>query len=392
MRGEGRGKDVSAGTPGKTPGEEDARAARRVPRACPGWSSEAAITLDDGEASTCPHVEAMLAEYLGAARRGELEGVDGVRLVYEVFPATAPERAALVIAPGAGESSIRYLELVHDWRRRHPEHALYLLNHRGQGFSQRLLGGDWEAARADAARLAEYQKCHVERFDDYVADLARFLAEVVRPGEHPAVFGLAHSMGAAVFTRLLQQAGSDCGVRALAASAPMYELRGLRGVPARRDRLGQAALALARVSGRDQGYLIGQQPFDPARPFVGADGTPNPVTTSLPRFRLRRHLQWRFPETSLGGPTWRWAAEAYAATARLRLEAGHIAVPLLVLAPGEDPLVITAAAAEVCAAAPRARLLPLPASRHEPLNERDAIRSAALDAIEGFFAEHLRQR
>lgn len=354
------------------------------------WSRESAITLADGSAAArCPWVEALLAEYAAAVRRVSLEGVGGIELVCDVFPASAPERAALVLVHGTGEASIRYLELMHDLRRLFPAWSLYLPNHRGQGLSQRLLERrPWRAIADDPAAQARYQTCHVERFDDYVSDLERCLAEVVQPATHPCLLGLGHSGGATILLRHAQRHPGR--FVALAGTAPMVEIRGLWGLPVGRDVLGRTALAAALVAGRGEDYAIGQGPYRPL-PFREADGRLNPVTGSEARYRLRSHLQARFPETALGGPSWRWVAEAIAAGAALRREAARIATPLLVVDAGCDALVNAAASTAFAAAVARAhpggcRHLHLAASRHELLIERDALRDRVLDAITDFLA------
>ncbi|MCU6340252.1 alpha/beta fold hydrolase, partial [Enterobacter quasiroggenkampii] len=79
-------------------------------------------------------------------------------------------------------------------------------DHRGQGRSGRL--------------LADPHLGHVNRFNDYVDDLAAFWQQEVQPGPWRKRYILAHSMGGAISTLFLQRHPGVCD--AIALTAPMF--------------------------------------------------------------------------------------------------------------------------------------------------------------------------
>jgi acylglycerol lipase len=105
---------------------------------------------------------------------GRLAGVEGVELYWQGWLPDGVPRGVLLICPGMGEHSGRYLTVVDalapdGW-------AVYGLDHRGHG-------------RSDGTRV------HVRRYADFLADLDTFRRAVV--ARHPDLrpFLLGHSMG-----------------------------------------------------------------------------------------------------------------------------------------------------------------------------------------------------
>lgn len=313
------------------------------------------------------------ARYLAsveAARGGVIAGRGGVPLRWVAFEA-APERAAVVVLPGRTEPAERYGEVAADLVPL--GYSVFVLDVRGQGRSGRLLGRDQPPGSP------EYQKGHVERFEDYVDDLGTFLRAVVR-GPSTAgrrVLGLGHSMGAAILTRRAELHPRD--LDGLALSSPMFRIP----IPP----LGPAFVRLQLLLGRGEEYARGVGPLDPAR----VDFETHRTTHSLARFR------WKFghipgPELWLGGPTYRWVHEALRMTAAVRADAARLRVPTLVLQATEDVVVVNAGQDEVAAAAPPGVVtkVVVEGAYHELLMEADVHRRAALLAIIPFLDERSR--
>ena len=121
---------------------------------------------------------------------------DGYRLRYSRFGCAPGAKGALVIAPGRSEPSYEYAETAIDFIARGFA-PVYVIDHRGQGLSPRL--------------LEDPDKSHVEDFDDYIQDFTQFVAAVeadlLALGARPdlPLFLTSNSMGAplpsAIFKR-----------------------------------------------------------------------------------------------------------------------------------------------------------------------------------------------
>lgn len=111
--------------------------------------------------------------------KGNFRADDGINISYMAFE-VENEKGAIVISSGRTESYIKYQELVYELTRQ--GYSVYLHDHRGQGYSDRLLKDD-------------LHKGHVDEFNDYVNDLDTFVRKVVLLKSHKKMFLLAHSMG-----------------------------------------------------------------------------------------------------------------------------------------------------------------------------------------------------
>jgi alpha-beta hydrolase superfamily lysophospholipase len=157
---------------------------------------------------------------------------DGLRLHYRAWPVPEP-RAALLVLHGLFEHSRRYIELagvVGD-----AGVATFALDHRGHGASEGKRG-------------------HVDPFDQFIEDAARFRAEVEGrlPGGTPC-FLLGHSMGGLIGIRFLETRRPP--LRGAIFSAPWL---GMTEQPAWWER------AAARVLNRVAPRFAYPSPLDPA--------------------------------------------------------------------------------------------------------------------------------
>lgn len=370
------------------------------------WSSASELNVDGlplsraGLLDLCArgpsrHTERVLCHFLQAGRFGSFAGAPGnqgepsIRINYAHFPASGTERAALVVVTGRTESYAKYAEFIYDLtvRNRDLGYALYLIDHRGQGFSERLLKQDPEA---------DHDRGFVQHFDDYVADFARFVEEVVRPDTHPAVLGLAHSMGGGIMTRYLQAHAAKGAFDAVILTSPMH---GIADVDGEADGpLGwakeQASLTLLRsmvATGQGWQYVPGGGPFDPTAGFFTDPEVGNKATHSLNRHAFASAMYRAFPEARLGSSTARWVVESHDATLRMQdpAESERVDLPVLLLQAGEDRTVSNPKQKVVCENLPRCRLEIVPGSRHEPIIERDSVRDAYMNRLVSFVEAQL---
>jgi lysophospholipase len=308
-------------------------------------------------------------------------------------------RGGIVLVPGFTEGATLYQEVIHDlvangW-------SVYIHDHRGQGFSTRLL------PQADGRHR---DKGHLDDFHHLVDDLERHLAEVIaaRAGRPGPLTVMAHSMGGAVVSLHLARTGRSTPFTAAVLVTPMHEPRvapaGERPwlrrwcadwvTPAPTD----WPLLSARAA-RGRPYATERAAFD-AQP----DASHDELTHSLER--LRRHWDARGARCEGGAaeacghidaavtmPTLRWVAESCAASRESRgPSAGRIAVPVL-LQGGEDTVVENAAQQVFCAnvnagRTPGGRCIGrrIDGARHAVLIESDPMRKPALVAAFDFLA------
>ncbi|MFO1327161.1 MAG: alpha/beta fold hydrolase [Rubrivivax sp.] len=303
-------------------------------------------------------------------QRGHFDGKDGLRLAYAAVRVPGA-RAAVVIVSGRTENLLKYQEVVADLVRQ--RYSVYIHDHRGQGFSQRLLPD-------------EPHKGHVVAFDDYVDDLQTFVEQVVRRDAPPLLLLLAHSMGGGVATRHLQRHPGTFAAAAL--SSPMHQPN--------------ARIIFSADSGCDWFKATGwvfSEAWAGARPSPYAhrpyDAQHNEYTHSALRWGQVLAVERAHPEVRLGGPTRGWARQACLASDAMIADAAQVTTPVLVLQAGEDTAVTPEGQHAFCDALRRGGRacqgggpLRFAGARHELLIEADTYRVPALTAILDFFDQH----
>jgi lysophospholipase len=303
------------------------------------------------------------------SEQGVFAGQREVPIHYRIFarPDRLSEKGAIVISSGRTEGLIIYPELIHDlWKQ---GYSVYIHDHRGQGFS----GG----------RINQQNRGDVKSFDDFVADLARFVDTVVKPRQHRRVFLLAHSMGGGIGSLFLEQHPGTFDGAVLVS--PMHEpLLPLAGRDLTRTICGVAAIAQGFWSPSE--YAIQQGDYVRLRYDQQTD-----LTHSEVRWAHTREMYDAYPKARVGGPTHRWIREACDAGERARERAGGIDIPILIIQAGADEVVRNEAQVEFCRNAPRCTGAVVPRARHALFIERDDFRLPMLNRTIAFFdAESLR--
>lgn len=296
---------------------------------------------------------------------GEFEGCGGVRISYAAFEQDN-ETGALVILHGKSESYIKYAELVYDLK--DLGLSCYLMDHRGFGFSGRLLSDD-------------PQKTHVDRFDDYVEDVKTFIDTIVQPHRHRRIFLLAHSLGGCIAARYLEKYPGQ--ITAAVLSAPMLQIN-TGSYP---HFVAYTIAALATAYGKGDEYAIGQGPREEPR------FEKNITTHSYARWsKWEEELIPAHPQIRSGGATYNWVKESMEAGWTARRQAEGIATPLLIFQAEEDLFVTAEGQDAFCEAAQDCTKMFFHGARHEILMETDPIRNIALAAIRAFFQHYIREK
>lgn len=312
------------------------------------------------------------------AERRDFTGLGGVRIAAMAFP-RSDSKAGIVISMGYGESYIKYREVIYDlWN---AGFQIYILDHRGQGFSDRLVFPDKHQQSDPSAIKNLHDLGYVEHFDDYVEDLKTFVDGTAKPANR-RLFLLGHSMGGAIASLYLETYLSDFSGAVF--TAPMHQ-PDLRPIP-------NMACWLFRL-GAPKNYVWGRGPFALSTDFDPYKSS----TSSRVRYELiKRGEPVRHPETQLGGPSFNWVHESCLAANRSVRNAGKIMTNVLLIQAGDDRIVKPSGQRKFCSSmnANRqgsCRLKRLDGAKHELLIERDEYRHVVLDEMIDFFELQTKQ-
>ncbi|HEX8453879.1 MAG TPA: alpha/beta hydrolase [Longimicrobium sp.] len=264
-----------------------------------------------------------------AAVSASVRAADGIRIHYLTWAAARP-RAVLLLSHGLGEHSGRYAPFAAALVERGITMAA--LDHRGHGRSSG-------------------QRGHVDRFSRFAEDFEAFRSAVAKklPAGLP-VFVLGHSLGGLIVIRWLQ-AHRETGVRGVILSAPL---------------LGVAIKAPAwklAISGFLSRWL-------PKLPFTSGV---HPEKLSTDEAYVRSYHDDPLVHSRV---TPRLYTELQAATVAAFAECSVLRdPPTLVLIPGDDQIVDSAAVTRFAESLPGdVTIRHYPEMRHEVLNEADRAR------------------
>lgn len=298
------------------------------------------------------------------AIEGEFKGKDGVAIRYATLRQEKVDRAILIVN-GRVESYLKYQELAWDlWRQ---GYSLYLIDHRGQGMSGRM--------------LSDHNKGYVDQFDDYVVDMKQFHDQIIMADKPAKLFLLAHSMGGAISARYLERWPDD--IRAAVLSSPMLGIN-LGGLPK------WLAKGLATTIGTVGGWF-GEPPYGPGQgPYQDHGFADNELTHSQSRYQAFRQIYEQHPQIKLGGATAHWIYQGITGADAAIADAGAIKTPLLLLQAGNDSVVDNAAQDAFCTKAncEGGKPLRIEGAWHELFIESDDKRQPALTAMLDFFARY----
>lgn len=261
----------------------------------------------------------------------------------------------IVVSPGQSEPMKKYFELVHDI----PNANFYLIDHQGQGESERL--------------LKDQQKCHVQNFQHYVDDFTFWMENHVQPSTKGSpLYLIAHSMGGAISTRFMET--HPRAFDKVVFSAPMYDIY-TKPYPGSVARALAKALMLAR---QGNNYAPGKGPYVPEEDVVGK----NLFSHSAARIEMNKYL---FTEQGIGtgGVTVRWVHSAFKGMKGIQFVGKKLKMPILLLQAELDSTVIPGKQNQFCALAKNCRIENMKGSFHEVLQETDSIRENALTLLRG---------
>lgn len=264
-------------------------------------------------------------------RTGELRAVDGVPLHYRSWPAPV-QRAGLLVSHGLGEHGGRYAALAEELA----EHGItvHAVDHRGHGRS----GG---------------RRGYVAHFGEFVRDFETFRAAIAN--EHPPgtpLFLLGHSLGGLIAIHHLQT-HPEAGYGGAVLSAPLVGI----------------AVQAPRWKVALSGFLSRWLPWIPFH---------NEIDTAMLSTAPEYEASYRADTLLHNTITPRLYTEMVSAIRGAFERPDGIRVPLLVLAPTADRVVLPEAVARFASACPGdVEVKRYEGFQHESLNEKDRHRVVA---------------
>jgi len=298
------------------------------------------------------------------AKFSSFQGVDNIKI--NTVSIRNNNDKVIVIVQGRSESVLKYKEIAFNFVKL--GYDIYLIDHRGQGFSQRL-GGD--AYRGN-----------VKKFQNYVTDLHTFVTKLDLKNKYKFRYLLSHSMGGPISALYLEQYQTPFQVAVF--SSPMFSIN-LGIYPEFVDKI--IAYISSKVCGffsKTACYALGEGAYQPEN-FKG-----NIVTSSPIRFANSQQGYKDFPETQLGGPTMTWISQSFSAMSVAINNAKKITIPFLLLQSGNDKMVTSEGQDTFFSNATKCssnQFLLIKHAKHELLSEKDEYRLPALTAILNFFKE-----
>lgn len=280
------------------------------------------------------------------------KGIDGLDINYHTIKRGM--KTAIVIIPGRTEPTRKYAEVV--WDLRDEKVDFFLMDHRGQGYSERM--------------LTDPHKGYVEKFEHYIDDFDKFLQQQVLNQGYEKIYLIAHSMGGAIglYHHILKGRTFD----KIVAVAPMLEVE--TGSFSHTFTLNY--LRFLTVMGLGENYVHGADRGSVDFPFEN-----NEVTHSEARFLMARDLERDNLFLVMGGATNHWVVEALAAGRKISRKKKKLRdVPILMLQAGQDTFVRSRRQNKVCKLK-NCRKVRFEDAKHEILMESDDIRNDAMKEI-----------
>jgi lysophospholipase len=296
-------------------------------------------------------------------------GVNNVDIVYTKFGDKKGAKGSMVISTGRTESSLKYIETAYDFIH-NGFSPVYVINHRGQGFSGRL--------------LPDPDKGHVEDYKDYADDFAQFMTLVLQDKQvdKKNLVLVTHSMGGSIGVDYLLANNSP--FKAVAMSAPLFHILNEKSEMDLLHDTGLACFVLFQCND----YIPGGGPFNwKNRIFANND-----LTHSQTRFTFRDHLWKQWPDLQLGDPTIRWVRETIQSNVRRRdiQKLRKLNTPFLIIQAQNDTVVDNRGPNEICSRM-KSGLCKIEVAlkaRHELLMEKDSIRDSVVKHMTDFFNKH----
>ena len=253
------------------------------------------------------------------------QGIDNIRINFATF-CQPDNHKNLVIVQGRSESYIKYQELIWDFFQQ--GYNIFILDHRGQGLSERMLDNP--------------HKGYVNDFDDYAADLNTFINTYVLPycSDQNKPYLLAHSMGCAI--ACLYLINHAVQIQAAVLSSPMFAINTGKLSPKLAHNLITLTSKLESTFANQACYFPGQ------KDHVFKAFKDNRLSHSEIRYQIFKNLYQAEKSVQLGGVTIQWLKQAHQIKDKIFNRLTSLSTPVIVLQAGADSIVDNQAQNEFC--------------------------------------------
>lgn len=285
-------------------------------------------------------------------------GVDSIKIAYKIFlQDSKKENGAVFISSGRTECMIKYDEVIYDLYKN--GFSVYILDHRGQGFSGRMTKNP--------------QMGFVNDFQDYIDDFKTFYNLSTKNNNHQKKFILAHSMGGAIAVTYLQQFPDDFAKASF--SSPMLGL----------------SFFVEQIINflHDENtikYALGSGDYK-EKSFEK-----NEYSNCEIRYKRFIESNQKYPQTVLGGATYHWVYHSCKQFDTMFDNIEKIKIPILLFSGEEETIVKKSSHKKFIT---KGKNLGkdftgyfLKNSKHETLIEKDEVKNSVLTKSIDFFLEN----
>lgn len=278
-----------------------------------------------------------------------------LHVTYALHP---EEKAAIVFSHGFCEFFGKYHEIAYYFYEL--GFSIFFLDHRGHGWSERILDN--------------LEMVHIRKYDDYVEDFKCFMDTfVVSKSSSKEYYLFAHSMGGAVGALFLEK-------------YPMYFKKAILSSPLLGFQFGNVPEVLVTISllvnkmmKKGEQYAKGQHGFDPTRNYEDSS------SMSKARFDYVMDLRKKYPECQTSGGSNGWFFASIKAYKKAVRNAKKVQIPVLLFQAGKDRLVSPKGQDLFAKRAENTSKIVFPQSKHEIFNATDTIREKYYQIVFSFF-------
>lgn len=331
-----------------------------------GLAPPAALALEESDISKAYE---LLEDGGGYYRIESFQGQGGDSLQSLKFGSGKGPKGSLAFISGWGENLLKYLELFYDlnlmgWS------PIYTYDHRGQGFSGRIL----PSSKMDT------EVGYVEDYGRYKGDLEAFVRFISSDPDFQSekAFLIAHSMGGLIVADYLQSHPDQEVFQAAALSSPMF------WILSRQPPLVESALlGMIKLYCLLGGCLKPVFDVDPGR------SRKDQRTGSQARFSFSGMAERKLPQARLRRPSFHWVLESFKAGRRIleRQELEPARFPIMILQAESEYLVSNPHQNQFCRQTPECCHIEKIPGRHEHFMETDKHRDQAIQKTLDFFSE-----